>query len=221
MHPPFKGPYVIVSCGPNYTYLLEDVNGKKLPHAINGRRLKPFHSRNTEQTNKDGTPGTQQIQISGTEDHNQLEGVAELLDDTLPSQNNHTQEPQPSTSGTSCEDRVVTRQDNNQTTGVERIAPQKTQPCKPGEKQGASQLPASTSTNTTVHPNMVQDIVKIVNKNGVKYYRVRLKDRKERVWVFRESVPDSVVHNFHKKKTLAGRARKRQVLTPVNPENNQ
>ena len=68
---------------------------------------------------------------------------------------------------------------------------------------------------------MVQDIVKIVNKNGVKYYRVRLKDRKERVWVFRESVPDSVVHNFHKKKTLAGRARKRQVLTPVNPENNQ
>ena len=50
LHPPYKGPYWITRLGPNYTYHLEDVNGKTLSGVINGRRLIPYLDRLTPET---------------------------------------------------------------------------------------------------------------------------------------------------------------------------
>ena len=221
LHPPFKGPYIIVSCGPNYTYLLDDVNGKRLPHAINGRRLKPFMSRDVESLGNppvDGTPP----QTPATHDDDQLEGVAQLMHDAQPSDSvpRDTGEPQPSTSATqhpiqnATPKRRLTKDSEEQHGAPQhpRVTTQTSNDMidNTGEKQRASQqLNVAPKGNPTIHPDMVEDILKITNNNGIKYYRVKLKAGQGRTWVFRESVPDKLVHNFHKQKTMTGRTRKR------------
>ena len=204
-----------------YTYLLDDVNGKRLPHAINGRRLKPFMSRDVESLGNppvDGTPP----QTPATHDDDQLEGVAQLMHDAQPSDSvpRDTGEPQPSTSATqhpiqnATPKRRLTK-DSEEEHGAPQHPRVTTQTSNDtidntGEKQGASQqLNVAPKGNPTIHPDMVEDILKITNNNGIKYYRVNLKAGQGHTWVFRESVPDKLVHNFHKQKTMTGRTRKR------------
>ena len=89
LHPPFKGPFTIVTCGPHYTYLLEDINGKRLPHAINGRRLKPFHMREQGRPTPQAQPPSVQHSQQHCEEHvntqteEPLEDIRHLLDQTL------------------------------------------------------------------------------------------------------------------------------------------
>ena len=103
LHPPFNGPYKVVSKGPNYTYLLEDINGKLLPHAINGRRLKPYLKR---QVDSEAQPGPTEDPASSDEDDTSqaeiLEDAAQLLDDDPPVQ---------STPGTSGDKQGSTQDD--------------------------------------------------------------------------------------------------------------
>ena len=207
LHPPFKGPYTIISCGPNYTYLLEDVNGKRLPHAINGRRLKPFNPRNVPPENVPAEEAPPQP--PATQDDDQLEGVAQLLKDTA------SQEPQASTSGGQHTSTLTANsQEVAQHTAEEQSALQGaavgTSTGNTGEKLPASQQAINPPKgNNTIQPDMVEDIIKITNSKGIKYFRVKLKNGLGRAWVFRESVPDNLVHNFYKGKTMTGRTRKR------------
>ena len=49
LHPPYRGPYWITRYGPNFTYHLQDINGKPLSGAINGRRIIPYLERLTSE----------------------------------------------------------------------------------------------------------------------------------------------------------------------------
>ena len=207
LHPPFKGPYKVVSKGPNYTYLLEDINGKLLPHAINGRRLKPYLKR---QVDPEAQPGPTEDPVSSDEDDTSqaeiLEDAAQLLDDDPPVQST------PGTSGDkqgSTQDDPVTdesepKQQTNTSTGDVQDTLQ--QPDNSTQKEQSSVPTGDMSIST----DRVHSIIKIVNSQGIKYYKVKLKDAKEKTWVFRESVPDDLLHKFHATKTMSGKARKKK-----------
>ena len=203
LHPPFKGPYKVVSLGPNYTYLLEDVNGKRLPHAINGRRLKPYLKRQEHipiPTN-DPVPSDN----DDTSEVDPVEDIAQLLDEEVPvPETNMNPGDQVSTSISPVRDQSEPRRKVSAPRGEEQETP--TQP------NGATQREETTSPigAVSISPDMIHSILKIVNRSGVKYFHVKLKDGKPREWVFRESVPDELIHKFHMTKTMAGRARKRK-----------
>ena len=193
LHPPFKGPFTIVTCGPHYTYLLEDINGKRLTHAINGRRLKPFHMREQGRP----TPQAQPPSVQHSQQHCEepLEDIRHLLDETLTTPDTNIQA-------------------QRHRRGGEQRASQQPPTVTPRDDASEAQDKA------VIRPDMVEEIIKITRTNtkGVKHYRVKLKGTNQRLWVYRESVPSDMLHRYHMKQTMSGRVRKRnrqRYLEPV------
>ena len=62
-------------------------------------------------------------------------------------------------------------------------------------------------------PRNILDIERAVRQNQKVFYKVIIEGQKHRPWVWKEDIPDHIIDNFHKTRTMKGTAKKHKKTT--------
>ena len=227
LHPPYKGPYWITRFGPNFTYHLQDIDGKHLTVAINGRRLIPYLDRlELEQPDEGASTSNEHSDAGDTqsgppsEAHSQLvkklRGLLDNQDTPQCTQQPDPQDPvlavdttqareqtaQPSTTGTRTPDAA------EPTPGVAEAE----HPSDVTQEMSQADNSGNSPSDSHKEPRIVVEVIKVSWSRGVKYYKVKLQSQTHQPWVFEENVPKELRDRFSATKTMSGKAKKRKPL---------
>ncbi|CAC5393320.1 Transposon Ty3-G Gag-Pol polyprotein,Transposon Ty3-I Gag-Pol polyprotein,Retrovirus-related Pol polyprotein from transposon 297,Retrovirus-related Pol polyprotein from transposon opus [Mytilus coruscus] len=203
LHRKWVGPYYITRFGPHHTYKLRNcATNKEVKSLVNAQRLKPYHDPEERPTN-----------IPNDMENNMDEHDPDELDDQpdlpIPQPNNNNQQIQEDQTDRNNEQvDQPENQDNNNVPDTEPAlvrgnnAPVKdTRPsCKDCDRGNCKPF----------SENEIDSIVSSARGNGTLYYKIKFIEKTRKTdWYFTCKIPCRLVREFHAKRTMGGKKRKR------------
>ncbi|CAC5378936.1 Retrovirus-related Pol polyprotein from transposon 297 [Mytilus coruscus] len=203
LHRKWVGPYYITRFGPHHTYKLRNcATNKEVKSLVNAQRLKQYHDPEERPTN-----------IPNDMENNMDEHDPDELDDQpdlpIPQPNNNNQQIQEDRTDRNNEQvDQPENQDNNNVPDTQPAlvrgnnAPVKdTRPsCKDCDRGNCKPF----------SENEIDSIVSSARGNGTLYYKIKFIEKTRKTdWYFTCKIPCRLVREFHAKRTMGGKKRKR------------
>ena len=205
LHRKWAGPYYITRIGPNHTYKLRNcATNKEVKSMINAQRLKPYYDPNNRPTNQpddindDEELDPEEIDIDNNDE--------EEIDNEPPQPKQQVPPKQPAVNNQRSTTQPQKQQAVNQPTGNNSQRGQNIpvidnkptcQKCKRGQCK-------------PFREDEIDSVISSARGNGTLYYKLKFTDKTRKTdWYFPCQIPSQLIREFHAKRTMSGKRRKR------------